>query len=43
MLFEFAVNGKLDPREAVGFVTASKISFVVCAEEVNFLSKSKIL
>jgi hypothetical protein len=43
MLFEIAVNGELDPREKVGFITASKISFLVCADEVNFLSKRKIL
>jgi hypothetical protein len=43
MLFDFAVNGHLEPKETVGFVTVSKISFLGCGGEVHFLSKRIIL
>jgi hypothetical protein len=42
MLLGFGVNGQLDPRETVWFVTASNMSFMVYADEINLLSKSKI-
>lgn len=43
MVLEFGVNDQLDPRERVRFVTASKMSFMVYADMVNFLSKIKLL
>jgi hypothetical protein len=42
MLFEFGVNGHLDPRETVWFETATRMSFMAYGDEVNLLSKNKI-
>jgi hypothetical protein len=42
MLFEFGVNGQFDPRKTVWFKTATKMSFMAYADEVNLLSKNKI-